>query len=131
MLPDKLNVPVCARFNLFILVLFFTVFRMLQEKLNEPVCARFNLILLFFPPSQNVSRTNKGVSVRALESIHFNFPFSVLRMLQEKLNEPVSAPPSPRDALMLDDVSTPTTLALNTSGPLTSSANTSLNLRYN
>lgn len=38
------------------------------------------------------------------------------RMLQEKLNEPVSAPPSPRDALMLDDGAIPPIPTLNTYG---------------
>lgn len=38
------------------------------------------------------------------------------RMLQEKLNEPVSAPPSPRDAIMVDAAHPFPTPALNTSG---------------
>lgn len=50
------------------------------------------------------------------------------RMLQEKLNESVSAPPSPRDALMLDDGATPPLPPLNNSGSsnLNSSTGSSL-----
>ena len=54
----------------------------------------------------------------------FPISFATLRMLQEKLNEPVSAPPSPRDALMLDDGAVPPIPTLNTSG------NANLNTRF-